>query len=435
MATTDPANNLSFTKVFFNSLLELPDGERLKTCLQCGTCAGICPYGLWMDYPPRKMIATLESDLFDEVLNAETVWMCVSCYACSEYCPQKISLTSGLMTKTKEQLVMAGKVPSELQTALENTHRYGNPLGESPAMRAKWASDIKPPIPILKQEKRLVDILWFIGDYASYHPKALSSTRAFAKLLQVLGIDFAILGPEENSDGDSQRLAGESGLFDWLVEKNRRIFQRYQFNTIVTTDPHAYNAFKNEYPTRGVSYPVQHYTQFLAERIDQLKPLLIGEIKATVAYHDPCYLGRVNGIYDEPRQLIEAIPGVELVEMSHTRSNSLCCGGGGGGMWLDGFQWEIANTRLPNWRVQEVIAARPIEDFITSIEVKKRPKRGEQRDSGRSNGVGPRILIVACPYEKPRFEDAAKTVAIAKDVRVKDIAELLFESIQPGEVL
>ena len=244
-----------------------------------------------------------------------------------------------------------------------------------------------------------MDILWFVGDYPSYHPRVQATTKALAKILNALGVDFGILGPEETSDGDSQRLAGERGLFEMLADKNSKVFSKYKFKEIVTTDPHAYNAIKNEYPRLGISYPIRHYTEFLAEYLDQLKPLLKREIKAKVAYHDPCYLGRANGIFDQPRALLNAIPGVELMEMPHNHINSLCCGGGGGGMWLDGFQWEKAHTRLSEWRVREALS------------------------------VGADILAVACPYESPRFEDAAKTVQGASQLKVRDIAELLVETM------
>jgi len=251
----------------------------------------------------------------------------------------------------------------------------------------------------MRQARRPVDVLWFVGDYGSYHPRVQQSSRSLAKLFNMLDIDFGILGYEEYSDGDSQRLAGERGLFEMLAEKNGRAFDKYQFKEIVTADPHAYNALKNEYPALGISYPVRHYTEFLAERLDQIKPLLTQEVKARVTFHDPCYLGRANGVYDEPRQLLAAIPGVELTEMAHSRTTSLCCGGGGGGMWLDGFQWEKAHVRLSEWRLREAIQARA------------------------------NILAVACPYETPRFEDAAKLVQGGQRLVIKDIAELLVEAL------
>ncbi|MBM3152613.1 MAG: (Fe-S)-binding protein [Chloroflexi bacterium] len=345
------------------------------------------------------MVGALRTDIFDQVIKTDSVWMCVSCYACTEFCPSDIPITAGLMTRAKEEMVLAGNIPTELQSALENTQRYGNPLGESPRKRADWAMGLQPEVNILGKTRQPVDVLWFVGDYASYHPRMVSATKALAKILDALGIKFGILGPEENSDGDSQRLAGERGLFEMMTQKNGQVFKKYQFTEIITTDPHAFNALKNEYPSLGISYPVKHYTQFLAGRIEQLKPLLKKTIQTKIAYHDPCYLGRANGIFDEPRDLLKAIPGVELVEMSHQRTNSLCCGGGGGGMWLDGFQWEKAHTRLSEWRVREAVAANAD------------------------------ILAVACPYEPPRFEDAVKTIQTASHLKVRELAELLAEAM------
>lgn len=399
MVTATISHTPSFSETFFSSLYKLENGERFKTCLQCGSCSGVCPFGYLMDFPPGRMIAGLRADEFNLVMDTDTVWMCVSCYACSQICPSKIPITAGLMTRTKEELLLAGNVPSELQTALENSQRYGNPMGESPRKRADWSTGIQPQVTLLGRDRRPVDILWFVGDYPSYHPRVQLVTKALAKVLNALGINFGILGPEENSDGDTQRLSGERGLYEMLAEKNGRAFSKYQFERIITSDPHAFNALKNEYPTLGISYPIQHYTQFLAERIDQLKSLFKKELPSTVTYHDPCYLGRVNGVFDEPRKLLEAIPGLKLVEMPHTHTTSLCCGGGGGGMWLDGFQWEKAHARLSEWRVKEA------ED------------------------VGASILAVACPYEPPRFEDAVKNLHVEGKLVVKDIVELLAESL------
>jgi len=400
MAITASSQDIAFTREFYESLFSIPDGERFKHCIQCASCSGVCPFGYLMDFPPGKMIAYMRADIFNNVLKTDTLWMCVSCYACTEICPQKIPITPGLMTRSKEELLLAGDVPNELQDALTNSQRYGNPMGESPRKRADWASGITPEIPILRTAKRPVDVLWFVGDYPSYHPRVQLVTKAMAKILHALGIDFGILGPDENSDGDTQRMAGERGLFEMLAEKNGKTFSKFEFNKIITSDPHAYNALKNEYPSLGINYPVQHVTEFLFERIDDIKPLLKGNGNRLITYHDPCYLGRVNKVYDQPRQLLQAIPGVELVEMSHTRSNSLCCGGGGGGMWLDGFQWEKSHVRLSEWRVREAVAS------------------------------GAEILAVACPYEPPRFEDAVKMVQGAGSLVVKDITELLADAME-----
>jgi dimethylglycine catabolism B len=372
----------------------------LRKCIQCGDCSGICPFGYLMDFPPSRMISVLRASQFTQVTSSESVWMCIACSACTSVCPTQIPVTVDLMTRTKEQLLLAGSVPTELQSALENSQRYGNPLGESPRKRIDWIKGMPVQVPVFGKDIRQADVLWFVGDYPSYHPRVQATTRALVKILNALKVNFAILGVDENSDGDSQRLAGERGLFEMLAEKNAKAFRKYQFSQIITTDPHAYNALKNEYPKLDIVYPIQHYTEFLVERLDQLKAFLVQEVKAKVTFHDPCYLGRVNGIYDAPRTLLSAIPGVSLVEMSHHHKNSLCCGGGGGGMWMDGWQWEKAHTRLSEWRVREAKQA------------------------------GADILAVACPYEAPRFEDAVKTLKEVDGLVVKDISELLTDAMK-----
>jgi Fe-S oxidoreductase len=399
MAVNDIPRHPAFTAEFKESLFNIPEGEKILTCLQCACCSGVCPFGFAMDVPPGRMIAWMRAGILDEMLESDSVWMCVSCYACTEVCPKGIPVTLALMTRAKEEALLAGNVPTELQSALEFSDQYSNPLGESSRKRADWVEDLDFEIPIIRKAKRPVDVLWFVGDYASYHPRVKNVTKAFATLLNKLGIDFGILGSDEHSDGDSQRFAGERGLFEKLAEKNGKILGKCEFREIITTDPHAYNAFKNEYPRLGFDFPVRHYTEFLVDHLDNITPLFKENGKTKVAYHDPCYLGRVNKIYDAPRQLIKAIPGVELVEMEHNKSTSLCCGGGGGGMWLDGFRWEKAEFRLSEWRIKEALA------------------------------VKADILAVSCPYEPPRFEDATKAIAGAEKMLVKDIVELIVDAI------
>ena len=399
MAVNDISQQLPFTAEFKESLLKLPDGELIQSCLQCASCSGVCPFGFAMEFPPGRMIAWMRAGMLDEMLQSDSVWMCISCYACTEVCPKDIPITPALMTRAKEEALLAGNVPAELQSALEFSQQYSNPLGESSRKRATWTEELDFEVPIVRKAKRPFEVLWFVGDYASYHPRVKNVTIAFATLLNILGIDFGILGPDEHSDGDSQRLAGERGLFEMLAEKNAKIISRCEFSEIITTDPHAYNAFKNEYPKLGFDFPVRHYTEFLVDHLDNITPLFKKNGKAKVAYHDPCYLGRVNKIYDAPRQLIQAIPGLELIEMAHNKSTSLCCGGGGGGMWLDGFRWEKSESRLSEWRVKEAAA------------------------------VKADILAVACPYEPPRFEDAVKAITGAEELQVKDIVELIVDAI------
>lgn len=424
-------DSISFNKAFIDSIFNFPNGMRLKTCIQCGSCAGACPYGMWMEYTPRKIIHALRMNEFQPILKSESIWMCIACFACANVCPQEIPLTDALMTRLKEEVLLTGNVPAELQEALENSQRYGNPMGNSPRKRSQWTRALSPAIPHLGREHQSVDVLWYVGDYASYHPAAIPATIAFAKILQALGVNFGILGSMESSDGDSQRLAGERGLFEMLAEKNGQVFKKFQFKEIVTTDPHAFNAIKNEYPKLGISFPVRHYTQFLAGYLADITLMLRKKIPALVAFHDPCYLGRVNGIYEQPRLLIKAIPGVELVEMSHHHANSLCCGGGGGGMWLDGYTWDIAETRASEWRIQEIVPARPIKDIVTVFDESNNVANRKNGNGKSAKGIpSKRILAVACPYEKPRFQDAKKVVPGAVDLEIMDLAELLALSME-----
>ena len=196
---------------FYTKVLEAtPDGERLRLCLECGNCSGICPFGYLMQYPPSRMIAMLRADQFNKLLETDTVWMCVSCYACTAACPSQVPLTPGLMTSIKEELLLAGNVPAELQTALQNSQRYGNPLGKSPRKRADWTAGIQPEVKMLAKVRQPVDVLWFVGDYASYHPRVQLATKALAKVLNALGVDFGILGPEESSDGRFTEAGGRT---------------------------------------------------------------------------------------------------------------------------------------------------------------------------------------------------------------------------------
>jgi Fe-S oxidoreductase len=272
----------------------------------------------------------------------------------------------------------------------------GNPLGEPARKRTEWTAGQN--VPIMAELGRAVDVLFYVECYWSYHPRGRQAAQAMARTLNRLGVDWAILGREEQCVGDSQRLAGETGVFEALAEKNIATLQRYEFARLVTPDPHAYNAFRHQYPALGGAYPVQHYTQFLAERLPDmdLKPIP----ERVVAFHDPCYLGRHNGEYEAPRRLLRAIPGVHLNEMAHCRENGFCCGGGGGGVWNSGFVAEYVDERLAVRRVREAVAA------------------------------GADVLAVCCPFEVSLFEDAAKQAGYENRLEVRDIIELLDESLR-----
>ena len=384
-----------------DNLFEFPDGKPILTCIQCGTCAATCPYGDVMEYPPRRVIAMLRAGWIDKVLATESLLGCVDCYACMAKCPRNIKLTEVLLPLVKERaLLLRPTLPPELHKALENTLRYGNPMGESPRKRAAWTAKAGVPVRILSQDPRPVDVLWFVECYNSYHPRGQDSARAIARIFHRTGVDFAILGNEEKCAGESPRLVGESGLFETLVDYNLAIFQKYRFNRLVTNGAHGFDALHTRYAALGLRQPVEHITSFLVRHLDSLQPLLTKEPARRITYHDSCVLGRHNGLFDEPRRLLESIPGVKLVEMVHNRVNSICCGAGGGGMWLDTYFKSKGYERLSERRMREALK------------------------------TGADVLAVSCPFEVSRFEDAAKVLGCEKSIQVRDVVELLAEAME-----
>ncbi len=389
---------------FLNDLLRLPGGDAVLRCMQCGTCAGSCPLGYAMQFPPRKMIHYARLGRMDEVFSSASVWMCVGCYTCTLRCPREIDLTDTLWPAVRDKALQAGvQPPSELQAAFQNIYIYGNLLGQSPRKRLDWAKGLDVPLTDLSKESTAVDVLWLVGCYPSYYPRNQVVSRAFARILHRLDVRFGVLGKKERSLGDCDRLFGEEGLFEQLVETNKELLDQYDFGEIVMLDPHGFRAFQEFYPRYGVQFPAQHYTTFLAERLEQIAPLLVHPVEAKVTYHDNCCVGRRCGLFEAPRQLLEAIPGITLVEMERNRENTLCCGGGGGGMWLDGHITEHGGHRLSDERVR------------------------------MAGDTGAEMLAVSCPFELSRFEDSLKVTGLEDRIVVRDIIELLAESMGLGE--
>ena len=378
----------------FEKIGALPGGESLEWCYGCGKCVPVCPVDLVGEYGPRKIHRKVQTgtDLFHD----DDLWLCTTCMNCLRVCPKEVDMIK-IMPAVREQAVGEGEVPAELQDVFEKTFRYGNCLGENARRRHAWTKKAGVPVRVLSDsDPGPVDVLVWVEDYWSYHPRGQDAARAFARVATALGIDWAIVGPEEKTVADSQRLAGEKGLFEAMMEDVVATLAKYQFNRIVTPDPHAYNAFTKVYPQYGHTYEVLHYTQLLAPLIDQAE--FVKEIDLDVTFHDPCYLGRHGGEYDAPRVLLKAIPGLNLVEMERSRENGYCCGGGGGGMWLDGFTANHTSERLSERRVREAAE------------------------------TGATALAVCCPYEVSRFEDGAKSTG-NESLRVPDIIELLDEAM------
>ncbi len=387
--------------ITLENLMATEAGRRVLTCIQCGTCAGTCPYGEVMDHPPRKIIGLLRAGLLEEVYTSEGLLNCVACYACKAKCPRQIDLTGVLLPLVKEQVLLnRPELPAELQKALENMLRYGNPMGESPRKRAAWTKSDGVPVRIFHDDARPAEVLWLVECYNSYYPRGQQISRATAKLFHALGVDFAILGPEEKCIGECGRLAWEPGLFNTLAEYNLKTFEKYEFSRIVTSSPHAYDTLRHRYRDYGFAAPLEHTVTYFAQQLERLRPLLKKKLNYTVAYHDSCCLGRHNSHYDEPRALLAAIPGVKLVEMTHTRINTLCCGGGGGGMWLDTYYKTKGMDRLSERRVKEAAE------------------------------TGADVLAIACDYEFSRFEDALKVLGLDQQMVVRDVTELLAEAME-----
>ena len=404
MPTIAPGFDEAACELTLENLFDFPEGRKLLTCIQCGMCAGTCPYGEVSDYPPRRIIAMLRAGLLEKVFESDSLLNCIACYACLAKCPRNIRLTEVLLPLVKEQTFLRlPEVPAELHKALQNTLRYGNPSGESPRKRVAWVKTAGVPVRILSEDPSPVDVLWFVECQNSYHPRGQDISLATVKVLQALAVDFAILGNEEKCAGECARLLGETGLFDTLTDYNMAVFSKYRFNRIVTSGAHAYDAFKYQYPTAGFRYAIEHIMPFLANYLERLRPMLKRKLDYTVTYHDSCCLGRHNGFYEEPRKLLAAIPGIKLVEMPHNRINAICCGGGGGGMWLDTYYKAKGYERLSDRRVKEAVA------------------------------TGANVLAISCPYEVSRFEDALKVMGYDNRIMVRDINELLAESMEASE--
>ncbi len=370
-------------------------------CAECGRCDRACPcFNAGFPLSPKTLMHNLkelarsaahDGDFAAGKVTAEEIWACATCYSCMENCPV-LNEHIPVIVEMRRRLVSNGEVEPGLQDALMNLTRYGNSFGASPRARAKWTQGL--PFKPKDIRKEPAEYLWFTGDYASYDMRAQPATRAAAKLFHSAGLDFGILYEAEQNTGNDARRAGEEGLFEVLQEKNKQALSKAKFERIVTTDPHTYHSLKNEYGLNGVVF---HYTEVLDELIRSGRLSVKKQLSEKVTYHDPCYLGRYNGVYESPRNVLRAL-GVKVVEMPRRRSDSYCCGAGGGRIWM--------------------------EDLPC---VRERPAENRVREAASLPGVS--TLVVTCPKDLVMFQDAVKTAGLEEKLAVRDLIELVEESI------
>ena len=389
------------------------------TCTECGRCQDYCPaYASGSPLSPKVLMMGLRDHLMERgsarrlsakgklpdsasepvlvggVLSEELLWGCTTCLACDQECPLFIEHVAPLVDM-RRHLVLEGRMDEMLQVALSNLGRYGNSFGQSERARARWSQGIETRIKDARREP--VEYLWFVGDYASYNATVLDATRKAALVFQRAGLDFGILYEGERSAGNDVRRAGEEGLFEMLVEQNLRALAGCSYQAIVTTDPHSYNTLKHEYGLGANGRaPVLHYSELLDRLISSGRLSLSKPLTYRVTYHDPCYLGRYNGVYEAPRRVIEAT-GCALVEMPHHHDRAICCGAGGGRIWMQEAQ------------------------------LKERPSERRIREAAELEGV--QGFVVACPKDLTMYKDAVKTTGYEGRLAVMDLIEIVHQAL------
>jgi Fe-S oxidoreductase len=386
----------------------------LDACTKCGRCHEACPArAVGAPLSPRDVIlslrefanATLESRALPPAaeldvhgkspgqIAQETLWSCRTCMACVEICPVAVEHVP-IIVQMRRKLVEDGAMDPLLTKTLQTIHKTGNSFGESKRKRGGWSKPL--PFKIKDARKEPVDVLWFVGDYASFDPRNQKVTQTLAALLNEAGVDFGILYEGESNAGNDVRRVGEEGLYELLAGANIAALQGASFNTIITTDPHSYNTIRNEYPDFGGKYPIQHYTSFVRQLFAEGKLKVAQPLKVRATFHDPCHLGRFNKGYEAPRELLKLL-GCELIEMGRCRDNSFCCGAGGGRIWIPD---PVGTEKPAQNRIREAAAIPGLE-----------------------------VYVVSCPKDLTMFEDALKTTGNEGKFVVKELIELIREAI------
>lgn len=375
-----------FTEII--EVIKANGGEAFKRCFQCGLCDVVCPWNRVRIFSMRKVVREATFGLTD--IESEDIWRCTTCGRCPQQCPRDVRQIDSVVS-LRRIATEYGVFPTAvkpLRTISASLGGEGNPLNEDRGKRAEWAKGLS-----VKTFTEGMEILYFPGCYPSYDPRLKKVARATAAILQRAGVDFGILGSRESCCGESIRKAGDEELFKRLAKENIRTFIDNGVKKILVSSPHCYHTFKNEYPEFMVHFEVVHITQFLFELLNEGRLELSQPYEKKVTYHDPCYLGRHNDIYDEPREVLAKIAGLELLEMADSRVDSLCCGGGGGRIWMETPKGE----RFSDLRLAQAV------------------------DSGAE------VLVTSCPYCITNFEESKLSLDDSQTLAIKDITEIIQE--------
>ena len=365
-------------------------GDIFKMCFQCGLCDSVCPWNIVRPFSMRRLIREAAFGLSE--IEGEDLWRCTTCGTCPDQCPRgvkQIDISVALRRVATNYEIFPTSVKSA-RTARASLISEGNPLQGDRKKRADWAKDLS-----VKTYTEGMEALYFVGCYLSYDPRMKKVATATAKILKKAGVDFGILGAQENCCGESIRKTGSEQVFKRLARENIKTFIDNGVKKVIVSSPHCYHTFKNEYPEFMVNFEVVHINQYLMELINDGRLEISGEFPKKVTYHDPCYLGRHNGVYDEPREVLKQVTGLELVEMEASGKFSLCCGGGGGRIWMD----------------------TPQEERFSDI-------RLEQAES-----AGAQVLATSCPYCITNFEESRLNLEYEDILEVKDITEIISEML------
>jgi Fe-S oxidoreductase len=394
------------------SIWQLMDAD---ACTECGLCQAACPAHMagtplnpkqvildiraaLSHYSPALRQAGSRAPLPDlpvtrEFVSEGALWACTTCRACVYECPVLIEHVDTIVDMRRNLVLMDGDMPDLLANAMTQAERAGNPWGNPRGSRMQWANGLNVP---LMSDKRKADVLYWVGCAGSYDPESQKTARAMVRIFEAAGIDFGVLGEEERCNCEWARRAGNEYLYQEAAHSNIAVFDQYEFTTIVTHCPHCFNTFANEYPEFGGNYDVAHHSTYITRLIKEGHVKLSKPLDALITYHDSCYLGRYNDVYDDPREVLRAVPGVTLVEMPRSRGRGLCCGGGGAQVWFETHQ-EI-----------------PVSEI----------RLGEARDTGAST------VAAACPFCTIMLTSAAQSQGVTDQVGLKDLALIVAEALR-----